>query len=154
VFTVLFITVFLDLLGFTIVIPYLYFYAQSLGASEFTFGLLLTSYSLMQFIFTPIWGRLSDRYGRRPILLISLFGSGISLFMFGLASSIWLLFASRIVAGIMGSTINVAQAYVTDITAPDARMKSLGLLGAAFGLGFVLGPAIGGTLSGLYLNSF
>lgn len=150
VFTVLFITVFLDLLGFTIVIPYLFFYAQSLGASEFTFGLLLTSYSLMQFIFTPIWGKLSDRYGRRPILLISLFGSGISLFIFGLASSVWLLFASRIVAGIMGSTINVAQAYVTDITAPDARMKSMGLLGAAFGLGFVLGPAIGGTLSGLY----
>jgi len=150
VFTVLFITVFLDLLGFTIVIPYLFFYAQSLGASEFTFGLLLTSYSLMQFIFTPIWGRLSDRYGRRPILLISLFGSGISLFIFGLADSIWLLFASRIVAGIMGSTINVAQAYVTDITAPDARMKSFGVLGAAFGLGFVLGPAIGGTLSGLY----
>jgi multidrug resistance protein len=150
VFTVLFITVFLDLLGFTIVIPYLFFYAQSLGASEFTFGLLLTSYSLMQFIFTPIWGRLSDRYGRRPILLISLFGSGISLLIFGLASSIWLLFASRIVAGIMGSTINVAQAYVTDITAPEARLKSLGLLGAAFGLGFILGPAIGGTLSGLY----
>jgi multidrug resistance protein len=150
VFTVLFITVFLDLLGFTIVIPYLYFYAQSLGASEFMFGLLLTSYSLMQFIFTPIWGKLSDRYGRRPILLISLLGSGISLFIFGLADSIWLLFASRIFAGIMGSTINVAQAYVTDITAPDARMKSMGLLGAAFGLGFVLGPAIGGTLSGLY----
>ncbi len=143
-------TVFLDFLGFSIVLPYLYFQAVSLGASEFQYGLLLTSFSLMQLIFVPVLGRLSDRYGRRRILLVSLFGSGASFVLTGLAGSLWILFASRIVAGITDSTLSVAQAYVADMTSEKSRLKEMGIMGAATALGFTVGPAMGGVLSSLY----
>jgi DHA1 family tetracycline resistance protein-like MFS transporter len=149
-FSVLFTTVFLDFLGFALVLPFIFFYAESFGASPFIFGLLLASYSISQFIFTPIWGSLSDRFGRRKIMLLCLLGSGLSFILFGLSNSLWLLFLSRIIAGAMGATFPVASAYVADITTPENRMKYMGKIGAAFGLGFIIGPAIGGTLSGLY----
>ncbi len=150
VLSVLFMTVFLDFLGFSIVLPYLYFQAESLGADDFAYGLLLTSFSLMQLIFVWVFGRLSDRLGRRRILLASLFGSGVSFVIFGLANSLWLLFAARIVGGIMDSTFSVAQAYVADITSGRDRLKQMGLMGAGIGLGFTVGPAVGGILSTLY----
>ena len=149
-FSVLFTTVFLDFLGFALVLPFIFFYAESFGASSFIFGLLLASYSIAQFTFTPIWGSLSDRFGRRKIMLLCLVGSGFSFILFGLANSLWLLFLSRIIAGAMGATFPVASAYVADITTPENRMKYMGKIGAAFGLGFIIGPAIGGTLSGVY----
>jgi MFS transporter, DHA1 family, tetracycline resistance protein len=149
-FSVLFTTVFIDFLGFALILPYIFFYAEDFGASPFVFGLLLASYSIAQFIFTPIWGSLSDRFGRRKIILLCLLGSGLSLIVFGLATNLWLLFISRIMAGAMGATFPVASAYVADITSPENRMKYMGKIGAAFGLGFIIGPAIGGTLSGLY----
>jgi DHA1 family tetracycline resistance protein-like MFS transporter len=142
--------VFIDFLGFALILPYIFFYAEDFGASPFVFGLLLASYSIAQFIFTPIWGSLSDRFGRRKIILLCLLGSGLSLIVFGLATNLWLLFISRIMAGAMGATFPVASAYVADITSPENRMKYMGKIGAAFGLGFIIGPAIGGTLSGLY----
>jgi len=148
---VLFTTVFLDFLGFSIVLPYLFFFAQSLGASQFTYGLLIASFGLMQFIFVPIMGRLSDRFGRRRILLISLLGSGISFFIFGLASVLWLLFLARIVAGIMDSTVSVAQAYVADLVLDEKnRLRFMGMIGAGIGLGFTVGPAVGGVLSSTF----
>ncbi len=150
VISVLFVTVFLDFLGFSIVLPYLYFQATSLGADAFAYGLLLTSFSLMQFVFVSLFGRLSDRIGRRRILLMSLFGSGVSFVLFGLANTLWLLFAARIAGGIMDSTFSVAQAYVADISTGRERLKKMGLMGAAIGLGFTVGPGIGGILSTLY----
>jgi DHA1 family tetracycline resistance protein-like MFS transporter len=149
-FSVLFTTVFIDFIGFALVLPLIFFYAESFGASPLVFGLLLASYSIAQFVFTPIWGNLSDRFGRRKILLLCLLGSGVAYVVFGLANSLFLLFVSRIIAGAMGATFPVASAYVADTTAPENRMKYMGKIGAAFGLGFIIGPAIGGTLSGLY----
>ena len=147
---VLFLLVFLDNLGFAIVVPYLYFYVLSLGGSAFIYGVLLASYSLMSFIFTPIIARLSDRYGRRKILLSALVISTVAYFIFGSAQVIWLLFLGRMLSGTTGATVPVAQAYVADVTAPTQRLRYLGLLGAAAGIAFILGPAIGGTLSSLF----
>jgi multidrug resistance protein len=144
---IIFITVFIDLLGFGLIIPLLPFYAESFGASAFAIGLLGTSFSLMQFLFSPVWGRWSDRVGRKPIILLGLFGSGVSYLMLALASSLTLLFAARIVGGIAGANIQAAQAYVADVTTPENRARGMGLIGAAFGLGFIFGPAIGGLLS-------
>jgi multidrug resistance protein len=145
--TIIFLTVFIDLLGFGIIIPLMPFYAETFGASAFTIGLLNTSFSLMQFLFAPFWGRLSDRIGRRPVILMGLFGSFVSYLLFGLAQSMTLLFAARIAAGIAGANIPTAQAYMADVTTPENRAKGMGLVGAAFGLGFIFGPAIGGFLS-------
>jgi MFS transporter, DHA1 family, tetracycline resistance protein len=144
---ILFFTVFIDLLGFGIIIPLLPFYAERFGGSAETVALLAASFSLMQFIFMPIWGRLSDRVGRRPILLLGLFGSFGSYLLFGLAGSLPLLFASRLFAGIAGATVSTAQAFIADTTTRENRAKGMGVLGAAFGLGFIFGPAIGGFLS-------
>ena len=144
---IIFITVFIDLVGFGIIIPMLPFYAEAYGASAFQVGLLATSFSLMQFLFAPVWGRLSDRIGRRPIILAGLFGSAVSYFAFGLADSLAMLFAARIVAGIAGANIPTAQAFIADSTSAANRARGMGLIGAAFGLGFILGPAIGGFLS-------
>ena len=146
-FIIVFVTVFIDLLGFGIIIPLLPFYAETFGATAFTVGLLATSFSLMQFIFAPIWGRLSDRVGRRPIILLGLLGSCLSYFGFGMASTLTSLFAARIFAGIAGANIPTAQAVVADLTTPENRAKGMGMVGAAFGLGFIFGPAIGGFLS-------
>lgn len=144
---IVFLTVFVDLLGFGIIIPLLPFYAERFGGSAQTVALLSASFSAMQFVFMPIWGRLSDRVGRRPILLLGLFGSFGSYLVFGLAGSLPLLFASRMFAGIAGATVSTAQAVVADTTTPENRAKGMGLMGAAFGLGFVFGPAIGGFMS-------
>jgi DHA1 family tetracycline resistance protein-like MFS transporter len=146
---VIFVTVFIDLVGFGIVIPVLPFYVEGtkFNASPRMVGLLFASYSVMQLVFTPILGRLSDRYGRRPILLISLLGTAAGFLVLGFATTLWMLFAGRIIDGISGGNISTAQAYIADITTPENRAKGMGLIGAAFGLGFTFGPAIGGVLS-------
>ncbi len=139
----IFMTVFIDLMGFGLVIPILPTYAQQLHASDFMVGLLIASYSIMQFLFTPFWGRLSDRIGRRPVLLISLAASFAGYLIWGFSTSLIWLFASRIVAGFGNANIAVAQAYIADITTKENRARGMGMVGAAFGLGFVLGPALG-----------
>ncbi len=147
---IVFLTVFIDLVGFGIVLPLLPIFAKDLDASGFTIGCLMAVYSTMQFVFAPIWGRLSDRVGRRPVLLISLAGSAISYAIFAIGcgrtgtAALVLLFAARTFAGICGANITVAQAYIADITPPAERSKKMGLIGMAFGLGFIFGPVIGG----------
>ncbi|MEX0993918.1 MAG: MFS transporter [Balneolaceae bacterium] len=136
-----FLVVVIDLLGFGIVLPLLPFYAQEFQASAITIGLLYSIYSVMQLIFSPVWGSLSDRIGRRPIMLLSTFGAVIAYIIFGLADTLLVLFLSRIVAGIMGGNISTAQAYIADVTSRADRAKGMGLIGAAFGIGFVIGPA-------------
>jgi multidrug resistance protein len=144
---VLFFTVFIHLLGFGIIIPLLPYYAEHFGASGLTVGLLTTSFSLAQFLFAPIWGRLSDRIGRRPVLLGSLILTGVSYLVFAVATSLPVLFLSRIFAGIAGATLSTAQAYIADTTTAENRTKGMGMIGAAFGMGFIFGPAMGGVLS-------
>jgi DHA1 family tetracycline resistance protein-like MFS transporter len=146
--TIIFLTVFIDLIGFGIVIPLAPFYAEHFGASAFTIGMLQASFSLMQFLFAPLWGRLSDRIGRRPVILIGLFGSAACYLLFGLAESLTVLFIARMLAGIAGANVATAQAYIADITTQENRARGMGMVGAAFGLGFIFGPAIGGLLSG------
>ncbi|MBA3471375.1 MAG: MFS transporter [Herpetosiphonaceae bacterium] len=143
----IFLVAFVGMLSYGIIIPITPFYAQSFGASDFTIGLLIGSYALMQFIFAPILGRLSDRFGRRPLLLVSLAGTVGSLILFGFANSLVLLFVGRILDGITGGNISIAQAYVSDVTTPENRARGMGMIGAALGLGFIVGPAIGGFLS-------
>ena len=145
--TIIFLTVFIDLLGFGIVLPLLPYYAESYGATALMVGLLSTSYSFMQFVFTPVWGRLSDRFGRRPLILLSLTGSCLGFLVFGLARNLLFLFVGRMIAGIAGAIIPTTNAYIADVTTPENRAKGMGLIGAAFGLGFILGPAIGGLLA-------
>src|ERR1041384_1204484 len=146
---VIFTTVFIDLVGFGIVIPVLPFYAEgtAFNATPRMVGLLFASYSIMQLIFSPVLGRLSDKYGRRPVLLLSIIGTGIGFLILGLAKTVLLLFVGRILDGITGGNISTAQAYIADITTKENRAKGMGMIGAAFGLGFILGPAIGGILS-------
>jgi MFS transporter, DHA1 family, tetracycline resistance protein len=136
-----FLVVMIDLLGFGIVLPLLPFYAQEFAASAVMIGLLYSVYSFMQLIFSPIWGSWSDRIGRRPIMLLSTFGAVIAYIIFGLAESLGVLFLSRIVAGVMGGNISTAQAYIADVTDSENRARGMGLIGAAFGIGFVVGPA-------------
>ncbi len=145
---ILFSVIVLDLIGFGVVMPILPFYAQQFGANATVLGLLLTSYSAMQFLFSSLWGKLSDRIGRKNVLLITIFGSALSLTLLGLADSLFLLFAGRILSGIFAANISVASAYVTDVTTEENRAKGMGMIGAAFGVGFLLGPALGGALSG------
>lgn len=140
-------TVFVDLIGFGIIIPLLPFYANKLGADPTTLGLLIAVFSLMQFLFSPVLGRLSDRFGRRPVLLVSLIFSVLGHLMFALSNSIPLLFISRTLAGIAGANLSVAQAYIADTTALKDRAKGMGLIGASFGVGFIIGPVIGGIFS-------
>jgi DHA1 family tetracycline resistance protein-like MFS transporter len=143
---IIFLIVFIDLVGFGIVIPILPLYAEQYGPSPVIFGLLMASFSIMQFIAAPILGRLSDRVGRRPVLLISLLGSAFGYVLFGIAGSLGMLLASRIIDGISGGNISTAQAVIADITGPEDRARGMGIIGAAFGLGFILGPAIGALL--------
>jgi len=140
-------TVFIDLIGFGIVIPILPKYAERFGAHEMIVGLLLGTYSLMQFISSPILGKISDRVGRRPVLIISLLATSGGFAIMGFAQTLVWLFVGRIVPGLSGGNISTAQAYMADITEPEERSHVMGLIGAAFGLGFVFGPAIGGLLS-------
>jgi MFS family permease len=146
---ILFFTVFIDLVGFGIVLPFLAYYVESFGARASTVGLLMSTYSLAQFVFAPIWGRLSDRVGRRPILLLGLFGSVAGYTLFGLAGSLFMLFAGRAIMGVFGATIPTAQAAVADVTTPENRARGMGTIGAAIGLGFILGPALGGVLAAM-----
>jgi len=142
----LFLTVFIDLLGFGIVIPLLPIYSRAYGASEMQLGLLFSSFSLMQLIFAPFWGRVSDRVGRRPVLIGGLIGTSASYVLFGLATSLPMLFVARGLAGFFGANVSTAQAYIADVTTPRDRAKGMGVLGAAFGLGFTFGPLLGGEL--------
>jgi len=143
---VVFTIVFIDLVGFGIVLPLMPAFAASYGISPLEIGVLITSFSVLQLIVSPLWGALSDRIGRRPVLLIGLAGSTLSYVLFAFAGGFWTLLASRVIAGSMGATVGVAQAYVADITPPERRAQSMGILGAGFALGFILGPAIGGVL--------
>ena len=141
---VVFLTVFIDLVGFGIVIPLVPLYAEAYHPSPLAFGILMASFSAMQFLFAPLLGRLSDRVGRRPVLLFSLLGSFLSYLLFAFSGSFALLLASRVLAGIMGANIGTAQAVIADVTPQGDRARGMGLVGMAFGLGFVFGPAIGG----------
>lgn len=149
---VLFLAVFIDLLGFGIVVPLLSFYAQTYGASGLMLGAILASFSLMQFFFAPIWGRLSDRIGRRPVIIGALCGNVIGYGIFAFSESIPMLMLARIVSGICAANIATAQAYVADSTTPENRSKGMGLIGAAFGLGFIFGPPTGGILADLGMS--
>jgi MFS family permease len=146
---VVFLTVFIDLIGFGIVLPLLPMFSRNFGASGLTVGVIQASFSAMQFLFAPSWGRLSDRIGRRPVLLISTAGAAISYVVFAIGCglpgniALWVILGSRMFAGICGANITVAQAYIADITPPEDRSRRMGLIGMAFGLGFVFGPPLG-----------
>ena len=140
-------TVVIDLIGFGIVLPILPLWAHHFGANATEIGILSATYALMQVIFAPLWGRLSDRIGRRPVILVTLLGSCVSAFMIGIAHTLLLLFIARIINGVSGASYATAQAYVADITTEESRARGMGLIGAAFGIGFIIGPAIGALLS-------
>lgn len=150
---ILFVIVFVDLLGFGMVIPVMALYAERLGAPEEQIGWLMTGYSLMQFVLTPVWGRLSDHFGRRPLLLLSIAMTSLAFVGYAVAPTFGWLVASRVFAGAATANIAIAQAYIADVTPPEGRAKGMGLIGAAFGLGFVLGPAMGGLLSNVSLSA-
>ncbi|MBA3543549.1 MAG: MFS transporter [Chthoniobacterales bacterium] len=144
---VIFLTVFIDMVGFGIIIPVLPLYAEHFHATPVQIGWLTGIYSGVQIIFMPILGRLSDRYGRRPVLIVSLIGTAIGFLVMGWASSLSLLFVARIIDGASGGNISTAQAYIADVSTPENRSRSMGIIGAAFGLGFTFGPMIGGIMS-------
>jgi MFS family permease len=151
-FLVIFLTVFIDLIGFGIVVPLVPLFSKHFGAHGFVIGVIIASFSAAQFVFSPIWGRLSDRMGRRPVLLFSTLGAAGSYVLFAFAcgldnpaTGLWLMVLSRVFAGICGGNITVAHAYIADITPPEHRSKKMGWLGMAFGLGFIFGPIIGGV---------
>ncbi len=143
----LFSIVAIDLIGFGVVIPILPYLAESFGASATVLGVLLTCYSGMQFLFAPVWGRISDRVGRRPVMLVTIAGTSLALLALGLAPSLFWLFVARLLGGLFSANISVATAYVGDLTEGPERTRWMGLIGAAFGIGFILGPAIGGLLA-------
>lgn len=144
---VVFMIVFIDLVGFGIIIPLGPYYATNLGATPTEVGFMMTIYSLMQFLFSPFWGKLSDKVGRRPILLMSLLGSALSYLIFAFSTEFYMLIIARALAGFFGANISTAMAYIADVTDEKNRSKGMGLIGAAFGLGFIMGPALGGILS-------
>ena len=146
-FGTIWLTVALDLVGFGIVVPILGRYAERYGASGLEVGLLFASFSLAQLVFAPLLGRLSDRIGRKPVIMISLLGTAVGSFVTGAAGALWVLFVGRILDGASGASVAVAQGAVTDLAPPSERPRLLGLLGAAFGVGFVVGPALGGLAS-------
>ncbi len=143
----LFSVVVIDLIGFGVVIPILPYLAESFGASATVLGLLLTCYSAMQFLFAPVWGRFSDRIGRRPVMLITIAGTSMALLALGFAPSLPWLFVARLLGGLFSANISVATAYVADLTEGPERTRWMGLIGVAFGIGFILGPAVGGLLA-------
>jgi multidrug resistance protein len=145
---------FLVMVGFGIIIPVLPFYAEELGASPTELGLLMAVYSLMQFLFAPMWGRISDRIGRKPVILIGIFGLSLSFFMMALSSQLWMLFIARFIGGILSAAnMPTVMAYVADITTEEDRGKGMGIIGAATGLGFIFGPAIGGMFTNINLDA-
>ena len=144
---IIFLTIFVNLVGFGIIIPLLPFYAETFGASPVIVGLLFAVFSLCQLVAAPVLGDASDRYGRRPVLIFSLAGTVVSFVLLALAHSLAMLFVARIIDGLSGGNISTARAYVADITEPKDRARAYGLIGAAFGLGFILGPALSGVLA-------
>ena len=146
-----FLTIFLiqitEVFGFSLILPFLPFYAQELGANPFQISLMLTVFSAFQFFMAPVMGKLSDRYGRKPLLLFSQFSTFLSFLMLAFANNIWMLFASRLVDGLFGSNFVIAQAYLSDVSDEDERTEAFGISGMAFGFGFMVGPAIGGFLA-------
>ncbi|MDD4179327.1 MAG: MFS transporter [Candidatus Margulisbacteria bacterium] len=145
---ILFVTLFIVMVGFGVIIPIMPFYAMKMGATAVHIGMLMASYSLMQFIFSPFWGTLSDKYGRKPLILVGLAGFTITFIFFGLAHTLPLLFAARLLGGILSSAcLPTAMAYIADTTTPEERGAGMGMMGAAMGLGVIVGPAIGGLLS-------
>lgn len=146
---VLFVTIFIDLLGFGLVIPILPIFSRQIGASDTEIGLIAAVYSLMNFIFAPFWGTLSDRIGRRPVILVSILVTAASYIIFAYSTTLFILFAARILGGIGSANLSAAQAYISDITPPEGRAKAMGLIGAAFGLGFIFGPPLGGYLKSI-----
>jgi MFS transporter, DHA1 family, tetracycline resistance protein len=145
--SIIFVTIFIDLMGFGIIIPLLPGFALKLGMSDFQIGMTVAVFSLMQFLFNPVLGKLSDKLGRRPLILITQLISVVGYVLFSFSNSFLLLFLSRMIAGIGGSNIAVAQAYIADVTTKEERSKGMGMIGAAFGLGFVFGPLMGALLS-------
>lgn len=143
----IFLIVFIDLFGFGVILPLLPFIGEKYGANPFQIGLLSATYSIFQLLSTPILGRLSDRFGRKKLLIVSQIGSMMGYILLGLANSLPLIFLSRLIDGATGGNISIAQAYIADVTTKENRAKGMGLIGAAFGLGFIIGPAIGGILS-------
>lgn len=144
---IIFVTVFIDLVGFGIIIPLNPYLSAAFGASPLEVGLLMSVYSLMQFIFSPVWGQLSDRHGRRPVILISLLGAAAAHLAFAFSTTLTGLIVARALAGLFGGNISAAMAYIADITAEKDRSKGMGMIGAAFGLGFICGPFIGGVFA-------
>lgn len=151
---ILFVVMFLVMVGFGIIIPVLPFYAEEIGANPTELGLLMAVYSLMQLIFAPMWGQVSDRIGRKPVMMIGIAGLGLSFLIQAMSTELWMLFAARILGGILSSAnMPTAMAYVADITTEENRGKGMGIVGAATGLGFVFGPAIGGIFSKISLST-
>ena len=148
---IIFITILIDAIGWSMIVPVLPLYAERFGTPEFVIGLLMSAYPIVQLVFAPILGKLSDRVGRRPVLLVSLIGTAVGFGIMGLAPSLAWLFVGRIIDGITGGNISVAQAYIADVTPPEQRSRGMGLVGAAFGLGYIFGPAIGGFMSPISL---
>lgn len=148
-----FFVVFIDLIGFGIVIPVLPFYAQKYGANATEIGILFGVFSLFQFLMAPVLGHLSDRFGRRPILALSLLGTSLAFLLTGLAQTFWMLLLARSLDGVTGGNISTAYAYIGDVVEPSERTAAFGMIGAAFGLGFVVGPALGGILSHISLST-
>ncbi|MET1030242.1 MAG: MFS transporter [Domibacillus tundrae] len=145
---ILFAVMFLVMVGFGIIIPVLPFYAENMGASPAELGWLMAVYSVMQLLFTPVWGRVSDRIGRKPVMMIGIIGLALSFFLMAVSSSLWMLFAARIIGGFLSAAnMPTVMAYVADVTTPEDRGKGMGIIGAAIGLGFIFGPAIGGIFS-------
>lgn len=154
VLPVLFMIMFLVMVGFGIIIPVLPFYAEEMGASPTELGLLMAVYSLMQFFFAPMWGRISDRIGRKPVIMIGIFGLSLSFFLMGLSAEVWMLFVARIIGGVLSAAnMPTVMAYVADITSEEDRGKGMGIVGAATGLGFIFGPAIGGVFTNISLRA-
>jgi MFS family permease len=152
---VIFFTVFIDLVGFGIIIPLSPYLAREFHATPFQIGALLSIYSITQFLFSPFWGSLSDRIGRRPVILVGLLGGSAAYLLFAFSQTLWLLFVARGLAGVFGGNISTAHAYIADVTTAEERSKGMGMIGAAFGLGFIFGPLIGGGLGivGQYLGT-
>lgn len=146
---VIFITIFIDMLGFGIIIPILPIFTKELGAPDYQVGLVAMSFPIMNFLFAPFWGTLSDRYGRRPVILGSVLITALAYLLFSQTVNLWLLILSRTLSGIGSANLSVAQAYIADITPPQERAKSMGFIGAAFGLGFIIGPTVGGYLKSI-----
>jgi DHA1 family tetracycline resistance protein-like MFS transporter len=145
---VLFLTVLIDLIGFGIVIPILPFLSPQLGADKFDIALIIVTYAAFAGLCGPAWGRLSDRIGRKPVIMICLAGAALSYVMLGLSSELWMIYAARAFAGLMAGNFGVASAMMADITPPHQRARGMGMIGAAFGLGLMIGPVLGGLLSG------